>query len=547
MINAPLFEDKLALRGSVSYSDQDGWIDIPDLNQEDANAVTQLSTRIAALWTPNEKLTVEGSFFYQDQDIPQNQLQSTLGVLRPRDLEPFAGPQAQNDYRDIEYSVYNLTLTYDIGVASLVSSTSHFRYELDAITDLSPFVPIFFGALSSGGTGAERQDLTAELSTQELRLVSNGDERFDWTIGGFYKDNTRGGFGDLEFVLNDFFGIPGFTLADTNGVFYETESTAYALFADVDYELTDEFSLGAGLRYYVDDRKLTNILLVPSFIFGDDPTRIGIPDIVSGDDSATTPKVTLNWKPNDDILVFLKTARGFRNGGTNIGAITRPQYGINNDFGPESLWSYEGGVKTTWSGVTLNAYIYYNDWTDLQLLFRTPDGLQTFYGNAGSARSFGGELEVFAALPVKGWTANLSTGYTNAEISENVKDALGQNIAEKGNKIPYAPKWKINIATQYAKPLTDTLFGTIRASYTYRTETHSNPQNIELLKNESFDQVSASIGVEGKSWGVHLFADNLFDNDGTILKVRQVPNIQSIIYNSYVRPRTIGLRFIAEF
>ncbi|MBW2369027.1 MAG: TonB-dependent receptor [Deltaproteobacteria bacterium] len=547
MFNAPLVEDKLALRVGASYSDQSGWIDVPDLNLEDTNEISELSTRIAGLWTPNDKLIVEGSFHYQDREVANSPYETTRGVYNPKELVPFIAPLNELDPIETDYAIGNLTLNYDLGVATLVSATSYYGYENYAVVDVTPYVPLYFGSLVSGGTSMSSEDTTIKLWTQELRLVSNGDERLDWTVGVFYKSNYREATGLFSFLLDDFMGIPGYTMEDAYKRYHESDATSYAVFVDVDYELYDKISIGGGVRYYVDDREFTETLLEPSIIFGQDPNLVGVPIAVSGDDRAITPKITLNWKPNDDVLVFAKMARGFRSGGTNLSAVQMSQFPINNDYSAESLLSYEAGVKTNIFGhLTVNAYIYYNDWVDLQLQFLTPDAY-IFRDNAGSARSFGSELEVFAALPVDGWTVNLSTSYINAEIAENVVNSLDQVLAEKGNTIPFAPKWKFSIETDYYKPLSDKLFGVIHASYSYRTETYSDPENSENQKNDPYDQVSASIGVEGPSWSVQLYGKNLFDNDDTIMKINKFASITSLVYNNYVTPRTIGLRFTAKF
>jgi len=257
----------------------------------------------------------------------------------------------------------------------------------------------------------------------------------------------------------------------------------------------------------------------------------------------------MNWKPSDSIMVFTKVAKGFRSGGTNITAFIYPNLGMKKEYAAESLWSYEAGIKTNvWPGLTMNASIYYNDWENLQLVFVTSGAVNYAYrDNAGSARAFGGELEVFAALPVEGLTVSFSGAYNNAEIAEELQNALGIVVAAKGNKIPFSPEWKGTLTTDYSIPLSDSLFGVIRASYTYRSETHSKADNSELLINKDFHQVSASIGVESETWGVHLFANNLFDRENELQKYQPIESIPELFSNVYARPRTIGLRFTTSF
>ena len=56
-----------------------------------------------------------------------------------------------------------------------------------------------------------------------------------------------------------------------------------------------------------------------------------------------TPRFALNWKPNDDILLFASATRGFKSGGWNARE-TSPTRIL--PFGPEKVWSYEIGAKT---------------------------------------------------------------------------------------------------------------------------------------------------------------------------------------------------------
>ncbi len=541
MVNIPISQDKLALRVVASYSDQDGWIDVPDLNKEDVNENTSLAGRIATRWTPNEKLTVDGSIVLQDQDTTHLKGETTRGKFLPQEEIPFAGPVGRLETNDIGYTVCNLTLDYDFSFASLISATSFFDYEMEGIAaDYSPLGFLFFGG-GPGSTGYNKSDYTVNLWSQELRLVSNGDEQLDWTVGALYKSNVIEWNSKSYAHVVNFMGS-GTIVDDYFDTIQESKVTAYAVFADADYELTDTFSIGAGLRYYEDEREYETIIPSGSLFLG--PARSFT---VEGEDSAFSPKLTLNWKPADGIIAFANVARGFRSGGTNISAVQFPGIGVPESYDPETLWSYEVGIKTNvWSGITLNAYLYYNDWEDMHLLTFASNGFTSYTDNVGSARSYGCEIEMFATLPIDGWTANFSGAYTNSEITEDATSAGGALVAKKGNAIPFSPEFKFNVSTQYSRPLTNTLFGTIRASYTYRTETYSNVDNAEVTKNEAYDQVNTSIGVESETWSIFLFADNLFDSDDTVNKITPIPG-QPYNYSTFVRPRTIGLRFTASF
>jgi len=558
MLNIPVIEDKLALRMVASHSDPEGWIDVPDLNKKNVNENTVTVGRIAALWTPSDKLDVDASFLYNSQEIVHRYGETSRGVFRPSDLNPAAFAVDQPETNDIDYYVTNLTLTYDFGFASLVSATSYFNYEDTGVaTDQTPILPFQFPGLG-GGTASQYGGFTVKLWSQELRLVSNGDERFDWTVGGLYKSSYRDWNNHFDYSLNNValpfppFSIP---LAEANGLIYsEIDVTAYALFADLDFELTDTLSIGSGMRYYADDQENMSQVVSPAPFAG---FNAGPAYSIDGDDSAFTPKFTMKWKATDGILVFATAASGFRSGGTNLTAKQFTAYpDIPTTYSPEKIWSYEAGIKTSlWQGFTLNAYFYYNDWTDMHLTFYTDDGIVPFTNNAGTASSLGGEIEIFAVLPVDGLSMSFSGSYTDAKIEEDVIQTvthpffgpMQRVLAEKDNVIPYTPEWKFSVATQYAKQLTDSLFGTMQVSYSYRSETYSNAENTEARKNDSYNQVNATIGIESESWNVQLFADNLFDSDDTTFKRQANQLAPELVYNTYVRPRTFGLRFNVSF
>ena len=527
MLNVPLKEETLAFRLVFSYQDQGGWVDVPDLDLEDTNDTTATDIRAALRWTPNDRLTVDLSYMYQDIELDNTYGQTSPGVLDPQEQFPFFGPIGQLSTEESNYDLFNLTIDYDFGFASLVSASSWFNQDRSEFTDISTQAPLFFGV---PGDINQPLDTTVKVFTQELRLVSNGDERLDWTTGVFFKTNDR------ELLQGFNFDIPLIGFTDSSLGIQESSADSWAVFAEVDFEFTDRWSGQLGGRYYSDDRDLTSTDLEDSLFFG---TVAGTVTRGSGSDSHFSPKAAITWT-GDDTLFFAKVSNGFRSGGTNPNASSAPDE-ISDVYGPEKLWSYELGLKNTLAGgqVQLNAYLYYNDWTDLQLGFVTEDGLFGFTENAGGANSKGGELE-FLWLPTDRltWAVNLS--YTNAKITEDVFNAFGDLIAADGNKIPFVPKWTVGTTLDYVWPVSGNLEGLLHLGYAYRDENYSNAENDELAKNDKYNQVRLRGGVQGERWGLYLFVTNLLNRDDTTFKIRPV-SVTPLTYFTYVRPRTIGI------
>jgi len=559
MLNAPVIQDKLAFRMLISDKSDGGWIDVPDLNLTDTNETKGTAFRFATLFTPSEKLTIEASIYHSEDDILGVGAATSVGMLDPASWNP--GPLLINelDTADHERTIANLTVEYDFGFASLVSASSYFKSVTHAYSDVTVFLPAYFGVMD--GFGYDWQDpVDIELYSQELRLVSNGDETLDWTVGAFYKQSKRTQDNGYHFDMEDTYGVIqewiwgyywtgdpivyGLPILDLNHDRTVSNVKSYALFADFDFELGEKFSIGAGLRYYSEERDYQPTAIVPSLTFNADIT---LPKS-EADDSALTPKIVINYKPNDKVLLFAKASRGFRSGGTNAVAQAFPLYNMPAGYEAEMLDSIEFGCKTSlWDGVLMNAYVYYNDWTDLQLEMLTYDGRYMYFDNAGSAESYGAEFELMAPLPVDGLSMNLNLSYINAEITEDVLDATDYVVAEKGNKIPYAPEFKGTFGLQYVKLLTGDLYGVMQGTYTYKSETYNDATNNELVKNDDMHQINASLSLESESWTITLFCDNLLDRDDTTYRRLPVSSLPDMVYNTYIRPRTIGIRASIEF
>jgi len=151
VVNIPLAEDTLALRLTLSHIDQGGWVDVPDLDEEDTNNIQSTDIRAALRWTPSNKLTVDLSYMYQDLELDNTFGQTSPGVLDPQDQLSYAGPVGQLSTEASDYDLFNLTIDYDLGFASLVSATSNFNQDRSWLDDLTPQMPLFFGPAGTNG------------------------------------------------------------------------------------------------------------------------------------------------------------------------------------------------------------------------------------------------------------------------------------------------------------------------------------------------------------------------------------------------------------
>jgi outer membrane receptor protein involved in Fe transport len=536
MVNLPIVSDDLAMRVTASRQEFAGWVDVRDIGRDDENGGTQDDVRAALRWTPGEKLVVDLSYAWQRLESGWSAATSP-GRFRPSDLDPVMQDVIAPSPRDSEYDLTNLTASYDVGFATLVASASFFDMTRNAFTDNTPVVTKFFGPLGTGGTAFQvARDVDIDTKTQEVRLVSKDDGKLRWTVGAYHKDDerTQGGTG---YIIS----LPLIGLVDDQSIaFVRATADAWALFGDIEYWLTDTFALQAGVRHYEADIDQLVRFETTSLIFG---TVAGVTQPSSGSYSDTLPKVGLTWTPRDDLMLYAKYSEGFRDGGSNY---QPPDYDeIPAAYDPEKVEAVEIGVKSQpLSWLTLNAALYQNTWTDLQLPFLTSDGLYTYLQNAGEAKSTGGEIEL-AAAPITGLRLALGLAYVDAEIDENVFNALGFQIATKGNSVPFSPEFQATASASYEFPINAALRGSLSGTYAYRDETESDAANTDFLRNDSSDNLFLRIGLGGDNWGVGLYGSNLTDSDATVSK-SPFP-AATVAYGTYVQPRTIGVDLNVSF
>ena len=538
MLNIPLAEDVLALRVTAAKTDIIGWVDVPDLNATDANDGDQTSYRVALRWTPTDKMALDFAYENQEIEINNDFFATSPGVYNPSDLlAAFDSVQFLTE-RDSDYDLMSLTLNYDLGWASLVGAVSRFESNFATVADRSYVLPVFFGV---PGTAAAPFYLNIDAGTEELRLVSNGEGRFDWTIGAYHKKDDRDN-PDSGFIFN----IPALepilgTAIDEALTTQTSSNDAFALFADVEYRITDNFAIQAGIRRYEADYDQLISFDTTSLLLG---TVAGTVD-GSGSSDATTAKFGLSWTPADEVLIYAKYSEGFRDGGVNPNAQpARPE--IPSVYDPEEIDAVELGIKTRptdW--LQANASIYQNTWTNLQLGFVTSDGLLGYTANAGKAKADGAEIELIAA-PLDNLQLGLNVAYVDSVIDEEVQNAFGQVIATKGNKVPFSPEYQFAFTTSYTFALTDSLQGSLALNYSYRDDTFSEPENRDTERNESFKNLFLQAGVGGERWNANVYVQNATDSEVTNIRSRFVTALP-YVFGSYVQPRTVGVEFNLNF
>jgi outer membrane receptor protein involved in Fe transport len=548
VVNAPVVDDILAIRASAYLKEDSGYIDFvnPDGDLvKDANDVETKGGRLAVLLTPSENVKLTASVFHNETDFDSRPVfDEALGGFQKFGWLPSDG--------ESESTLYNFVAEMDFGYASLTSSTAYLDRSYSRQDDYSNFIS---GALSGllGGTlepSPNLLNLDTEQFSHETRLASNGEEAFNWVFGVFYASTKNVQTQDvLQLGFSDAFGdtFGGFDVSDDVlfSALTRNNTTDFAGFGEVSYDLTDRLEVTVGFRAYkAEQRNRRN---------GRGLFNGGI-TIIDRNASQTgiNPKFLVSYEADEGKLLYATAAKGFRAGGTNnpipdacaadiaaLGLDEQP-----NTFDSDGVWNYELGAKTDWMNRRLrfNAAVYQIDWNAVQQNISLGCGFG-FIGNAGKAKSQGIEIETTMQV-TEGLELSGSFNYNDATISV---DAPGIG-AEAGDRLLEVPKYTGSFSAQYSHQFDNGLGAYIRGDYSYFGEVQQRyPDTAPNQFRPSYELVNARIGVTGEYWEAALFVRNLFDKRGFLQTSNDTTFILDLNPSVVTRPRTIGLSLTGNF
>lgn len=540
MVNIPLAEDKLALRLVAGYQDNDGWYDnvnpnFIDSGSEDTNKEEVKNLRAALRWTPTDNFTADVAYLRSESDLQDTFAGNTKTTKDSYVLEP----------RTSDDNAVSLTMIFDVGDVEIVSATGRYEQDLVARRDASNLgIPInlfIFGRDIDAGWADS--SLTNEVFSQEIRISSTADSAIDWTIGGYYREDDR----DWAFALDGEPTAPFEVLRN----YFIIENESWAAFGEATWHINDKWDLLGGLRYF--DTSRSSVFEIFGALAG---PPLGVQSAAASED-VTSPKLALSYFPTDNLTLYVQAAKGFRAGGTNPTAPLIPFFNggltIADSFDSELLWNYELGAKSFLLDrrMMLNAYLFYMEWTDRQVAGIDNSGLLDFVINAGDADTMGIEVETITNLTDN---LELQASFTilDTEFQDNVANPVtGLPLTVEGNQLPRAAEFSAYVGLNYTRALASGRDGMFNINYTYAGKTFSDPENISQFENDAGNILNLRAGVQGESFGIFLFGNNLTGSDQTFFQgVRDSGaafGYPTAIAGNYRRPRTYGIELTAKF
>lgn len=573
VINIPLIEDTLAVRAVAYRFDDNGYykniagsdpatvgavanFTAVAVDRDDIGSSEVTGGRISALWRPIGQLTVNLSYLTQeieqngrgqaDLDLPGGYSQSRFAI-RTGTTAPFGDADQQESLSD-DIEITNLTFDYDLGWASVFSSTSWVDEESGFNLDASGFVGDAFPL-------SQPVDYISSLFAEEVRLVSRLDGSWQFIVGAYYEERETGLVNATLFSGEDpnlSAGVFGLAAGDLL-IFHNTEDRdleQLAFFGELSYDFTDSLTLTLGARAFDYDRQVTT-LDIPGALFS---PAVEMPVIVDSSEKDTSFKAGLEYKPNDDTLLYATWSEGFRlgypvparspitvslcdvdNDGIYDGSngISIGDRGIDSDY----VENFELGGKFSLldNRLTVNAALYQIDWDGIPIS-TTFSPSCTATANAGQARSRGVELDLAYHWSEK-LLFNLSSSYVNAELTE---DALAIGGSD-GDRLPGSAEVNASVGVEYQFTLAG-YEAYVRSDYAYVGGFYNNLQESGTEAGD-YSKLNVKTGIAIDHFSIDLFVDNLTDEDA----ITWVDVLINDNRGHRLRPRTVGLNVGYQF
>ena len=406
------------------------------------------------------------------------------------------------------------------------------------------------GIPDTSSTQTNDQFVRERQWSQEFNIISPSDGAFNWILGGYFQKNK------IDVIIESLTGAP---TDPTNILNFQNKQTL-GVFAQTGYKVTPAVEVQLGLRYshYKVDGDGSVVIGAGGPIFG--PAGLQVADLKgSHEDGRLTGKLALNWSLGDDSLIYVFAARGYKPGGANS---------ATSEFGPETVWDYEAGWKSSFFDNHLRTQLgaFYMDYKDFQF-----DALETGTGQTGvinisNASIKGAEFQAqarFGGLSLDGGIAYVHSKLDSVTvINSRALPPIGQlgpqcpagapsnpptcfdygpfRTRAGGGPNLFSPKWSLNGGIQYEVPLGDGISLTPRLNYAYVGARWTNliyAPTLDYLPGRGL--LSGQVTLRYDDWTIEGYATNLTN--------KAYVSGQSGNNEFYGAPREFGVRLSTRF
>jgi iron complex outermembrane receptor protein len=561
--------DTLSARVAFLKQDREDWIDnkAPGFEQNDQlGGYGETAGRIQLLWEPSDEFSALFNYHFRDAEADARVFRAN--IIKPgtnnlvNDFERdvvYQDAASRND-QTIDMKGSSLKLEYDFGNYTLTSVTGYESAEMFSVGDIDGGYGAAF-LVPEGSTPEETEAIMGpgfipfpsetgarmpdhSQITQEVRFSSNDLGKFDYQVGFFYFNE------DLTINNLSFNTLGG---GAQNGIAVQNmETTAWAVFASVDVEISDKVNLTAGIRYSDDERVWDGTLVQSPF------GAPGFSENATVEDSQVSGDVSVNYRMSDETNLYARLAKGYRSPSIQGRSLLFSASHTTADS--ELVTSVETGFKSTMLENTarIDGSVFYYVVDDQQLTAVGGSGNVASLLNADKAVGYGFELdsELWA-------TDNLvfgaSLSYNSTELQDNtisvagcgggctITDPLNSEgrVIIDGNSLPQSPEWIGNLSARWTKEIGEgELY--VYTDWAYRSEVSFFLYESKEFMGDGIMEGGVRVGYEwygdGAEYEVAAYARNILDEE----KLTGAIDFNNL--TGYTNePRFFGVEFKANF
>ena len=467
---------------------------------------------------------------------PWSQMRAFLGLTDPYESVPEATLYAGNNtpvdqYLDRESAGLMLNIEKDFDGFALTSITGYRdaradnHYDQtgggpDIFDDPSVFGVSYADFLAFNPTAAtfffsEPVNEEADISafSQEVRLASTSEGRFDWILGLYYK---RDEIDKIDrFVGENISGALAVLSGESHWYNYG-DITNFAAFGQLGWQLADTLKVKVGLRWTSDkkggDNEGVQVLTGDRFNPDDTVPLTPLQGPFATDYGATwkkaTPQATLEYTPNDDLFLYATVSTGFKGG--YFQDTPNSAFAARFPTRPEEVINYELGVKSDFADgrVRFNGAAFFMDYTDLQVEQTNQDCLCNLTENAADAEIMGVEAELTIAAGDR-LLVNISGSLLDTEYVDFVESS---GVDSSGNPLQRTPESQFGISVDYTMNVGqwgDAL--NVYLGYNWQDKLPWQPANLNFEDSYGLLNGRITLAPEDAPWSVSVWGKNITD------------------------------------
>ena len=477
-----LIDNALSVRAAFMYEKRDGWVHSVVPGVEPLNGVDAIAGRLSLLSKPTDTLTAtlkvavskSGGTPYGAHAI--NNDPAVTGFTG--NIGWFDNGAKYAVDKEIRNDNVSLKLEWQFAAHATLTSISGFDYGR------------WYEKSDDGGLPitARLDDPNTYFSSvnafsQEIRVASHDSGALGWLAGLYYGRESVHATVQFHFFdgyLGTFVLPSGATLFgfdEYNN--FDQIKVSKAAFFNTTFSLTPTVTLRAGARFTRDDISIDNFyaleggLTAASAGFAPDggttlwtqtipfsstasysqystslSPQAGVNPTLTQNNNNVSVKAGADWKPTDEVLVYVSFSQGYRGAAFNGQAFNAPAE--LNFAAPEKLNSYEIGMKSAlWSHrAEFNVAAFHYDYRNQQFLdaFALPGGAGTGFHtvNAPKSRVDGAEFELRARA-----TQDLELRAGLGLLSSKYVELTLHGVDLSGNRLIQAPNYNASVGVDW--------------------------------------------------------------------------------------------------